>query len=98
MTRVVGTNVRRSDGEDKVRGTAIYGMDYAEPNMLHARLLRSPVPAGRIKRIDTAAALAMPGVHAVISAADVPATTSGWVVKDQPVFAREEVRYIGEPV
>ncbi|MCW3002091.1 MAG: aldehyde oxidase and xanthine dehydrogenase molybdopterin binding protein [Conexibacter sp.] len=98
MTNVIGTNARRSDGEDKVRGTAIYGMDHEEPRMLHAKLLRSPVPAGRITRLDTTRAAALPGVHAVITAADVPATTSGWIIKDQPIFAREDVRYIGEPV
>ncbi len=98
MSRVIGTNARRSDGEDKVRGAAVYGMDYAEPGMLHAALLRSPVAAGRIRSIDTTRAAAMPGVHAIVSAADVPDTTSGWVLKDQPIFAREEVRFIGEPV
>ncbi len=98
MTRVIGTSARRADGEDKLRGTAIYGIDYAEPGMLHAALLRSPIPAGRIRSIDTTAAAAMPGVHAIATAADVPDTTSGWVLKDQPIFAREEVRFVGEPV
>ncbi|NMH97480.1 molybdopterin cofactor-binding domain-containing protein [Pseudonocardia acidicola] len=98
MTRVVGTNARRADGDDKVRGAAVYGMDYGQTGTLQAKLLRSPVPAGRIRRLDTARAAALPGVRAIITAADVPDTTSGWILKDQPMFAREEVRYIGEPI
>lgn len=94
----IGVNARRSDGEDKVRGTAVYGIDYAERGMLHAALLRSPLAAGRIRSLDVERAAALPGVHAIVSAADVPDTTSGWVLKDQPIFAREEVRFIGEPI
>ncbi|MDT7612582.1 MAG: hypothetical protein QOF00_29, partial [Pseudonocardiales bacterium] len=98
MTRVVGTNARRADGDDKVRGAAVYGMDHGHTGTLQARLLRAPVPAGRIRRLDTTRAAALPGVHAIITAADVPDTTSGWILKDQPMFAREEIRYIGEPL
>jgi CO/xanthine dehydrogenase Mo-binding subunit len=98
VTRVVGTNARRADGDDKVRGAAVYGMDHGHTGTLQARLLRAPVPAGRIRRLDTTRAAALPGVHAIITAADVPDTTSGWILKDQPMFAREEIRYIGEPI
>jgi CO/xanthine dehydrogenase Mo-binding subunit len=94
---VIGASVRRSDGEDKVRGAAVYGMDHVEPGMLHARLLRSPLPAGRIVRLDTTRAATMPGVRAVVTAADAP-HLSGWVVKDQRLVAADEVRYVGEPV
>lgn len=94
---VVGKSVRRADGEAKVRGSAVYGMDYVEPGMLHARLLRSPIPAGRIVRLDTAKAAAMPGVRAIATAVDAPGL-SGWVLKDQRLMAVEEVRYVGEPV
>jgi CO/xanthine dehydrogenase Mo-binding subunit len=94
---VIGASVRRSDGEDKVRGAAVYGMDHVEPGMLHARLLRSPLPAGRIVRLDTTRAATMPGVRAVVTAADAP-HLSGWVVKDQRLMAADEVRYVGEPV
>lgn len=93
----VGQSVRRADGDSKVRGSAIYGIDYAEPGMLHARLLRSPIPAGRIVRLDTTVAARMPGVHAVATHTDVPGLT-GWVLKDQTAFAATEVRYIGEPI
>jgi CO/xanthine dehydrogenase Mo-binding subunit len=98
VTRVVGTNARRADGEEKVRGAAVYGMDHGETGTLQAKLMRSPVAAGRIRRLDTTRAAALPGVHAIITAADVPDTTSGWILKDQPMFARDEIRYAGEPL
>ena len=66
--------------------------------MLHGALLRSPVAAGRIVRIDTAAAAAMPGVRAILTAADVPVVTAGVLIADQPVLARDVVRYAGEPL
>ena len=95
---VVGSSVRRVDGEAKVTGAAVYCLDYEEPRMLFAKLLRSPVPAGRIVRLDTSAAAALPGVRVVATAADAPTATSGLFVKDQPLFARDAVRYAGEPI
>lgn len=96
-TSVIGRSVRRADGPAKVRGEAVFGFDYAEPRMLHARLVRSPLAAGRITRLDTSRAERMPGVVAVATAADCP-NLSGWIVKDQPLFAGEAVRYVGEPI
>ena len=96
-TSVIGRSVRRADGAAKVRGEAVFGFDYAEPRMLHARLVRSPLAAGRITRLDTSRAERMPGVVAVATAADCP-NLSGWIVKDQPLFAGEAVRYVGEPI
>ena len=61
--------------------------------------LRSPHPYARIVAIDTSAALAIPGVHAVLTAGDVPgAATYGLIAADQPVFAGDVVRYVGEPI
>jgi CO/xanthine dehydrogenase Mo-binding subunit len=94
---VIGRSVRRADGAAKVTGAAIYTLDRELPRMLHAKLLRSPVAAGRIARLDTTRARAVRGVRAVVTAADAPAR-SGMFVKDQPLFAGEVVRYIGEPV
>ena len=94
----IGAAVTRTDAGAKVTGRAIYGVDHEEVGMLHGVLLRSPVPAGRIVALDTSAAEAMPGVHAVCSAADQPDTAAGWVVFDQRLFATGEVRYEGEPV
>ncbi len=95
----VGVSVPRPDGPAKVGGTFLYAGDLRVPGMLHARTLRSPHPRARVRRIDTAAARRMPGVAAVVTAADVPGTaTYGLIVADQPVFASDVVRYQGEPV
>src|SRR5439155_9686440 len=91
---LIGQSVRRGDGEAKVRGEAVYTLDYAEAGMLQAKLLRSPVPAGRIVRLETGAAEQMPGVRAVATAADAPAR-GGWLVEDQTMFADGVVRFAG---
>jgi CO/xanthine dehydrogenase Mo-binding subunit len=95
--RAIGASARRSDGVAKVRGEAVYGIDYAEPWMLHAGVLRSPIPAGRITRLDVSRALELPGVHAIATWQDAP-HLGGTVVKDQPVMAHDIVRYVGEPI
>ena len=94
----VGLGTPRSDAEAKVRGLATYGVDYGETGMLHARLLRSPVPAGRITRLDVSAARSMPGVHAVVTVADAPSHRNGLVLLDTPFFATDMVLYEGEPI
>lgn len=94
----IGKRVRRSDGEAKVRGTAIYGMDHVEAGMLHAAVRRADVPAARITRLDTTKAAVMPGVRAVATAPDVPHLSGMLVLKDQPVFASDTIRYVGEPI
>jgi len=70
--RVIGTRPIRHDGEDKVTGRAKYGADYALPGMLHGKVLRSPHAHARIKSINIDKALKHPGVHAVITGADLP--------------------------
>jgi len=68
-------------------------------NMLWGATLRSPHPYARIVSIDTSAALALSGVQCVITASDVPGKpTYGLISSDQPVFARDFVRYMGEPI
>lgn len=69
---VIGTRPVRPDGVDKVTGRAIYGADIKLPGLLAGKVLRSPYAHARIKRIDTSRAEAMPGVHAVVTAADLP--------------------------
>ncbi|GAA5127908.1 xanthine dehydrogenase family protein molybdopterin-binding subunit [Haloechinothrix salitolerans] len=96
--RVVGTTVPRADGDAKIRGAAVYGMDYTEPGALTVRVLRSSVPAARIVRLNTSRAARLPGVRAVATAADTPGTSGMLVVKDQSAFARDQVRYVGEPI
>ncbi len=97
MSGVIGARFPRADGRAKVTGSATYCLDRELPRMLHARLLRSPVASGRIIRLDTSRATALPEVRAVVTAADTGAL-SGMFIKDQPLLADEVVRYIGEPV
>lgn len=70
--KVIGTRPIRHDGIDKVTGRAKYGADISLPGMLHAKVLRSPHAHARVKSIDTSAALALPGVRAVVTGADFP--------------------------
>ena len=95
---VAGHRLPRLDAPAKVTGTQVYGADFALPGMLHGKLFRSPVPHALIRGVDVRAALAIDGVRAVITAADIPPTRYGPAVKDMPVLARDRVRYIGEPV
>ena len=77
--RVVGTRPIRHDGVDKVTGRARYGADIAMPGLIHGKVLRSPHPHARIRSIDTSKAEALPGVRAVVTAADFP------ILEDQPI-------------
>ncbi len=95
----IGNNVRRLDAPAKVTGALRYAGDMVMPGMLHMQVLRSPHPHALITAIDTSAAEAMPGVACVVTAADVPGEDGfGVFVHDQPVMARDRVRYIGEAV
>ncbi|MPZ47943.1 MAG: molybdopterin-dependent oxidoreductase [Dehalococcoidia bacterium] len=98
--RVVGTALPRyfGEGADKVTGQAKYTADIALPGTLRGKLLHSPYAHARIVRIDTAAARALPGVHAVITGADTGQNFYGRGVRDVPLLARERVRYAGERV
>lgn len=70
--KVIGTRPVRHDGVDKVTGRAKYGADIRLSGMLYAAMLRSPHAHARIKSIDTSKAAALPGVRAVVTAADLP--------------------------
>jgi len=95
---VVGHRLPRLDAPAKVTGTQTYGTDVILPGMLYGKLFRSPVPHALIRRLDVRPALAIAGVRAVITAADIPNTRYGPAVKDMPALATDRVRYIGEPV
>ena len=69
---VIGTRPVRHDGADKVTGRALYGADLQMAGMLHGHILRSPHAHARILRIDTRKAEALPGVKAIVTAADFP--------------------------
>src|SRR5262249_35327138 len=70
--KVIGTRPIRHDGVDKVTGRALYGADIHLAGLLHGRILRSPHAHARICRIDVSKALALPGVEAVVTSADLP--------------------------
>ncbi len=75
--RLIGTRPNRPDGLDKVTGRARYGADISLPGMLHGAVVRSPHAHARIKKIDATKALALPGVKAVVTRADLPTGLTG---------------------
>ena len=95
----VGEIVPRADGIPKVTGEFAYSSDLHAAGMLWGHTLRSPHSHARITGIDLSAALAAPGVHAVLTHEDVPGEKLyGLEFQDQPVLAVDRVRYFGEPV
>ncbi len=104
----IGRRVLRPDGVDKVTGRANYGADYQLPGMLHGYVLRSPHAHARIRSIDVSAALAMDGVFAVVTGADLPAVASEAITGGEGegnyadlarnVLARDKVLYHGHAV
>ncbi|HKC28366.1 MAG TPA: xanthine dehydrogenase family protein molybdopterin-binding subunit [Jatrophihabitans sp.] len=97
---VVGRSVLRSDLLEKVTGAAVYTVDITPSGTLHAKVVRSSYAHAEITGIDAAAALAMPGVVAVITAEDLKDLFPrfGHIVPDHYILATEKVRYYGEPV
>jgi aerobic carbon-monoxide dehydrogenase large subunit len=105
---LIGRPVERAEDRRFLTGTGKFVDDLHRERMLHAVVLRSSVAHGRITRIDTSAALARPGVHAVITAAeigaDIPliplrlANLPEFKPYLQPVIAKDKVRYVGEPI
>src|SRR5947209_10723947 len=106
--RVIGTRPVRPDGVDKVTGRAVYGADVQLPRMLHGKVLRSPHAHARIRSIDTSKAAALPGVHAVVTAADLPDTGATIRLGEQGevdlhrmssnILARDKALYCGHAV
>src|SRR4029453_15588599 len=96
---LVGESPTRPDGTLKVKGEFAYSSDLWLDESLFGVTLRSPHPRARITSIDISAALAVPGVYAVLTHDDVPGSKFyGLDHADQPVLAIDEVRYGGEPV
>ncbi len=97
--RVVGRPGRKVDGLAKATGEALYADDLALPGMLHGKTLRSPHAHARIRAVDVSAARALPGVHAVITGADLP-TAYGVIpwTQDETALAVDRVRFVGDPV
>ena len=106
--KVIGTRPVRHDGVDKVTGRARYGADYTFPGMLHARVLRSPHAHARINSIDYTRALKLPGVYAVVTAADLPEAANkteqvgegavNSLYLSMNILARDKVLYDGHAV
>lgn len=94
----LGVDTPQVTARAKVQGKALYAGDIKQPGMLHGRILRSPYPHARIAAIDVSAARALPGVQAVLTGADAPATLWGVHHKERSVLARDVVRYCGEEV
>jgi carbon-monoxide dehydrogenase large subunit len=104
----VGSAVERREDLRFVRGRGQYIDDLSPDGLLHAVILRSSVTHGRIRSIDAAAALEIAGVHAVITARDMPGGPPRIAMRLQPlpefkpfeqcVIADAEVRYVGEPI
>jgi CO/xanthine dehydrogenase Mo-binding subunit len=95
----VGRRLRRPDAADKVRGRALYVDDLAPAGALVAGVLRSPHAHARVARLDVSAARALPGVHAVLTAKDIPGRNLIPLIQDDwPVLAESEVRHVGEAV
>jgi CO/xanthine dehydrogenase Mo-binding subunit len=96
--KIIGVPTQRSEGPEKVSGRAVYATDVVLPGMLWAKVLRSPIPYARLKKIDTSQASALPGVRAVITGADVQGLLIGRKIYDMPLLADGVVRFIGEKV
>jgi len=106
--KVIGTRPVRPDGVPKVTGLAQYGADFSLPGMLWGKILRSPHAHARIRSINTAKALALPGVKAVITSADLPDQKFDYVGPERVavnfwhmtrnIMAREKVLYEGHAV
>jgi CO/xanthine dehydrogenase Mo-binding subunit len=97
----VGGSPLRLDAYEKVKGTAVYPDDLTVDGMLFGRVLRSPHPHARVRRIDLAAARSLPGVVAVVAGDDIAGPNLyGLLISDQPVLARTggKVRYAGDAV
>jgi CO/xanthine dehydrogenase Mo-binding subunit len=97
-SRVLGIPSPRVEGEEKVDGTAVYAVDVVLPEMLWVKVLRSPYPHARIKNIDGAKALAVPGVRCVLTGKDLTGIKIGKKIVDMPLLADGVARFIGEKV
>ncbi|MFQ5875608.1 MAG: xanthine dehydrogenase family protein molybdopterin-binding subunit, partial [Dehalococcoidia bacterium] len=107
--RVMGKRVPKVDAPERVTGTAVFGADFYLPGMLHGKVLRSPHPHSRIKRIDYSKALALEGIKAVVTWEDLPpretakGTAGGELLIDiahlrQVVIAHDKACYDGHAV
>jgi CO/xanthine dehydrogenase Mo-binding subunit len=86
QSEIIGQSISRIDGPDKVTGETLYTADVILPGMLTGKILRSPHPHARIRRFDTTAAWAVPGVKAIVTGDDARGFLQGKVLRDLPVL------------
>jgi CO/xanthine dehydrogenase Mo-binding subunit len=98
QVRGIGVSIPRFDAPEKVTGRTQYVADIQLPGMLHARLLRSPYAHARIRRIDASKARALPGVRAVLTAADIPELRPGAKTRAHAIMAINRAVFAGQPV
>ena len=98
QSTLIGAPVSRIEGSRKVTGRTHFAADVDLPGMLWGKILRSPHPHARIRRIDASAAWSVPGVKAVVTGPDTPGHLMGKVLRDMPVLCWDRVRYIGDRV
>lgn len=99
--RVIGTTVQRPEAREKVTGEAVYSDDISFPGMLYGAVLRTGIPHGVVKNIDITRAERLEGVHAVLTAEDIPGRINhGLIIQDWPALVGEgeKVRYVGDAV
>ncbi len=97
--RVIGQPAPRTGAVARVKGDPIFAADLFFPDMVHGKLVLSEHPHAEVLAVDSSAALASPGVLAVLTAADVPGRNAfGLLVPHQPVLAGDRVRHLGDPV
>src|SRR4030042_2260262 len=94
--RYIGKDTPRKDARNIVTGKAQYLDDVRLPNMLIGKGLRSPLPHANIKRIDISRAVALPGVHAVLTYKDV--TDAIWGIPNHMKLLDKKVRFVGDAV
>jgi len=95
----VGHPLPRPDARAKATGEAVFAADLYFEGLLHGKVLRSRYPHARVLRVDASKAKALPGVVAVLTAADVPgARNHGHLRNDWPVLAYDKIRYVGDAV
>src|SRR2546425_12522017 len=103
--KLIGQNYTTPDLVAKVTGRAKYAEDYRADGMLFAKLLLSPMPHARVTRIDASAAIAMPGVRAILTEDDLPSVVEGANLGEGIIASTlsergltNEPLYVGEPI
>ncbi len=97
--RVIGVPRRRVDARAKVTGQTRFADDIFLPRMAHCKLLRSPHPHARIRKIDTSRAAAHPGVYLTLTGKDLPVQYGILPVsQDEQALCVDRVRHVGDPV